>query len=94
MDSLRVTLISLMVVVAALSQDYEEFLGGKRAAMDPHAFRMSFGKRFVGRSIDPNAFRMSFGKRNEPQWDISNMFDREIAKRMDMKHYYIGLGKR
>ncbi|ETN82959.1 hypothetical protein RB195_026132 [Necator americanus] len=84
-----------MVIVAALSQDYDEFIGGKRAAMDPHAFRMSFGKRFVGRNIDPNAFRMSFGKRSaSPQLEIVNPYDQELVKRMDMKHYYIGLGKR
>ncbi|VDO87676.1 unnamed protein product [Heligmosomoides polygyrus] len=46
------------------SADYEVFTDGKRGVVDPHAFRMSFGKRFSGRNIDPNAFRMSFGKRS------------------------------
>ncbi|KAK5965028.1 hypothetical protein GCK32_002868 [Trichostrongylus colubriformis] len=65
MDSLRVAILSAMLIIAVLSQDNEVYTEGKRAVMDPHAFRMSFGKRFVnGGNIDPNAFRMSFGKRN------------------------------
>ncbi|VDL63749.1 unnamed protein product [Nippostrongylus brasiliensis] len=95
MDSLRVAFLLLIVVVAVLSQDYEVFSDGKRAVMDPHAFRMSFGKRFSGKNIDPNAFRMSFGKRTADYG--SEAFNAQIGdayKRMDTKHYYIGLGKR
>ncbi|KAK6033039.1 hypothetical protein OSTOST_00764 [Ostertagia ostertagi] len=95
MDSLRVAILSLMLVVAVLSQDYEVLTEGKRAVMDPHAFRMSFGKRFSGgRNIDPNAFRMSFGKRSVHGSDDWNEYAKEAEKRMDTKHYYIGLGKR
>lgn len=94
MDSLRVTILALMVVVAVLSQDYEVFTDGKRGVVDPHAFRMSFGKRFSGRNIDPNAFRMSFGKRSNLGSEEWNALGGEVDKRMDTKHYYIGLGKR
>ncbi|CAJ0934466.1 unnamed protein product, partial [Mesorhabditis belari] len=38
-------------------------LGFGKRSVDPNAYRMSFGKR----SLDQNAFRMSFGKRSMPE---------------------------
>ncbi|XGW33176.1 hypothetical protein V3C99_017566 [Haemonchus contortus] len=96
MNNFRLTVLSFMVVVVVLSQEYEVFMEGKQAEMYPRAFpsRMSPRKRSTGTRFEPNASRMSFGKRNAYGSKKWNEYIKENTKRLDMRHDFAGLENR
>nr|CDJ81149.1 unnamed protein product [Haemonchus contortus] len=94
MDNLRITILSLMIVVAVFTQEYEVFTEGKRAVMFPRTFGALFGKRLTGNRIGLNTFRMGSGIQKAYGINDWNEYIKDNDKRMDMKHYFVGLGRR